>query len=134
MQRVKRADEQGVPRFDDVLDRPLPTSQRRPARRVTWAIAFCCVAALLVAIFVVRWQRDSVVERKQRIAEEVALPKPDKEPQNVRIEEIDFDEMHQAVVEHFHAVATSTDAGIPVWSSRTECLLTLHLNDSQLQE
>ena len=133
--RLKRADEQLAPGFDDVLARAVRNSDRRPARRLRLAVVCCTVAALFVAFLSVGLlQDDSGVGSEPRVAEENAPTMPVAEPREKHVVEIDFDQLRRIVNEHFsdagsaNGVATANGVGSPLWSSRTESLLALNLD------
>lgn len=137
LRRVKRDDERTVPSFEDVLSRPLPELQR-PRYGVRWTIACGTAATLLVAFFAIRSQFvDSAKKSDSSIADSAEPPPPivSQHPDTARDSQavaIDFDRARQSVDDYF--VQTQSHSHMEVWSSRTESLLTLNLNNSSLQE
>ncbi|MDA1053591.1 MAG: hypothetical protein O3C40_24350 [Planctomycetota bacterium] len=129
VQRLKRVDEQHAPAFADVLGRPVRKPDRRLSRRLQLAAACCIAATLLVAFWFVRPpQDDPVVESGVRVAEDASPAMQVIAPEDERVADIDFDHLRRVIEEHFSATATTSGAGVPVWTSRTESLLALNLN------
>lgn len=138
-QRLKDADEQTAPAFDDVLSRPAQKPGRRPVRRFQLALAGS-VAALLVAVVVRSQQGSPVVDSGSPVAEDKtaedktpALPDigPSVTPTpEEHVVEIDFDHLRRVVEEHFDDRSDEALSGTPVavWSSRTESLLAVNLD------
>ncbi len=135
IQRLKHADEQHAPDFDDVLARPVRKLKRRPARRLQLAVVCCTASALLGTIlFVQAQQSDPPFDNDLRRAKDVGSRQPidsthDRSPQQ-RVADIDFDHLRRVVEEHCAATEMANGARVPVWSSRTESLLALNLDVS----
>ena len=128
-QRLKFADEQRVPGFDDVLQRPAHAPDRLPARRLQITVACCTAAMLLVALLItVSGRGGSSVKSDPRIVEDSVPVQPGDDSQGERVVDIDFEHLHAVIDEQFVA------ADVPKWPSRTVSLLAVNLDVSSFQE
>lgn len=132
MQRLKQADKQDVPTFEDVLSGGDSTRQverwrtRNSTRWVKLLGTACCTAvAVLVAFFFVWSRPDELIVKPnpQLVGADAAS-----------VSDIDFDHLRFVVEEHFIRKKRAHEVRVPVWSSRTESLLALNLEVSWEQE
>ncbi len=136
LQRVKQADEEATPAFDEVLNRDARPATRTSSRQM--AIAFVCVAA---SVFFVAFVWQSVVRNKsvdpvrQVVEGDGPILSIDASESNDS-NQVDFDYLNQLVDDRFAAMnagndSTPTNFGmIRIWSSETESLLALTYNEN----
>ena len=135
IQRLKHADSQNVPEWEDVLARPVRKPLRQPARRTKLAVACCFATTWLVVFWFIRSQQTKpILEPSTHIAEVVPPKPPTIVAPHERVAEIDFDRLRSVIEEHFTTTEIASSVGVPLWSSRTESLLAVNLNVPLEQE
>lgn len=118
--RVKQADATSTPAFDELLNRPRPPQRWNPRNQIA---AACCVAAALMLAVLVGRQTDTKTKNERQPLAEVQ-PAPDADLP------IDFDLMRRLVDEHFRSPRPANEQ-LTVWSSNTEILLAVQLDQQQ---
>jgi hypothetical protein len=135
IQRLKHADTQNAPTWEDLLARPIRQPLRQPARRTQLAVACCFATTWLVVFWFIRSQQTTpILEPSAHIAEVVPPKAPAIVAPHESVAEIDFDRLWKVVEEHFTTTEIANSMGVPLWSSRTESLLAVNLNVSSEQE
>ncbi len=134
LQRLKSADQQRVPGFEEILNRSAPTVPR--PMFAAWAVVGCVTLLLVSAVFFIRWPSnvptiatDPIRNEDHQIDHSVQTRVPD-----VPISEIDFDHFRQVVNDHCRASENTDFSLLPLWTSRTESLLALSSTVSQTEE
>lgn len=118
LQRLKSAERERAPGFEEILNRPAPTMTSRPPYG-RWTIVGCAAALLLGTFLLIRFQ--------QHDADIATDTNHDSNDQGSPVEspQIDFDRLRQVVHDHYHASETTDFSQLPLWTSRTESLLAL---------
>ncbi len=133
VQRVKRTDPARTPSFESVLN---GNSLSRPSRPVLRSprLLIALSAVVLVAITWFAFPSNRPPE-----APDIQTAERDRigSPSGTRdlLAEIDFDALETLIDQHFRNVAAAQEETLmPVWSSRTDSLLSLSLDPDQEEE
>ena len=139
MQRLKHAEEQQVPDFDDVLARPAGNLKPQPARRLQLVVV-CCSAAMLFGAFLFVQSKDDVPTlqsgpvRAEHVEQERQIVSAQNQARQHRVAQIDFDHLHRVVEEYCRPAKPANGVSVSVWSSPTESLLAWNPQVSLTQE
>ena len=127
LQRVKDADQQHAPAFENVLHKPAAVHERKRPWRLQVAVAGCA-ALILIVTFASRSGRKAIFNPSPaHMVENDDSNQIDSENRSSQPLEIDFDELHRAIEEYYATSGDEQDNDLTVWSSNSESLLAMNV-------